>query len=59
MPLIPTPGRRRQADSVGQPGVQIECLDSQGCDKEKLCLKKQTTQIKIKEDEEKGQKDKK
>jgi hypothetical protein len=41
MPLIPAPGRQRQADFwvQGQPGLQSEFQDSQGYT-EKPCLKK-------------------
>jgi hypothetical protein len=43
MPLIPAPGRQRQADfSVrGQPGLQSEFQDSQGYT-EKPCLRNKT-----------------
>jgi hypothetical protein len=49
-PLIPAPGRQRQADFCvrGQPGVQSEFQDSQGYT-EKPCLEKTTTRKEKKE----------
>jgi hypothetical protein len=43
-PLIPALGRQRQVDFWvrGQPGLQSELQDSQGCYTEKPCLEKQT-----------------
>ena len=45
MPSIPALGSQRQRDFLiqGQPGLQIDCQDSQ-CYTEKPCLKKQQQQ---------------